>query len=160
MIGRSWFKSQHRAGQSCMSKCLWARYWTPHCSSVRDLRWAGDLSREYPALALRQGWDWLQQHTQEHPATPWLRTMTWHDTLVKFHSVPHTCCHEYLLEHHLWEHSPADALFPPIWAMFSGQLFGTAVLGNARVFLSLFCRISHICVLFLKMYRWSYSKYH
>ena len=31
-------------------------------------QWAGDLSREYPALALRQGWDWLQQ---QHPVTPW-----------------------------------------------------------------------------------------
>ena len=28
----------------------------------------GDLSREYPALALRQSWDWLQQ---QHPMTPW-----------------------------------------------------------------------------------------
>ena len=28
----------------------------------------GDLSREYPALALRQSWDWLQQ---QHPTTPW-----------------------------------------------------------------------------------------
>ena len=47
------------------------------CSSVRALRWAGDdLSREHPALALRRGWDWLQQ---QHPATPWKGTMTWHD---------------------------------------------------------------------------------
>ena len=61
-----WFKSQLRAGLSCM--CPWARYWTPHCSLVRALRWAGDLPREYPALALRQGWNWLQQ---QHPVTPW-----------------------------------------------------------------------------------------
>ena len=54
------------AGLSCMLKCPWVRYWTPHWSSVRALRWAGDLSREY--LALRQGWDWLQQ---QHPVTPW-----------------------------------------------------------------------------------------
>ena len=41
------------------------------------------LSREYPALALRQGWDWLQQ---QHPVTPWKgisgyrpwHDMTWH----------------------------------------------------------------------------------
>ena len=26
------------------------------------------LIKEYPALALRQGWDW---HQQQHPATPW-----------------------------------------------------------------------------------------
>ena len=65
--------------QSCMSKCPWARYWTPHCSSVRALRWTGDLSREYPALTLRQGWDWLQQ---QHLATPWKGISgygQWHD---------------------------------------------------------------------------------
>ena len=39
------------------------------------------LSREHPALALRQGWDWLQQ---QHPATPWKgisgsdNGMAWH----------------------------------------------------------------------------------
>ena len=74
-----WFKSRLRARLSCMSKCPWARYWTPHCTSVRALRWAGDLSREYPALALRQGWDWLQQ---QHPATPWKVISgygQWHD---------------------------------------------------------------------------------
>ena len=38
------------------------------CSSVRALRSAGDLFRVYLALALRQGWDWLQQ---QHPSTPW-----------------------------------------------------------------------------------------
>ena len=45
----------------------------------------GDSSREHPALALRQGWDWLQQ---QHPVTPWKgisgygqwHDMTWHDT--------------------------------------------------------------------------------
>ena len=43
------------------------------------LRWAGDLSREHPALALRRGWDWLQQ---QHPATPWKGISgygQWHD---------------------------------------------------------------------------------
>ena len=34
---------------------------------MRALRWAGDLSREHPALTLRQGWDWLQQ---QHPRNP------------------------------------------------------------------------------------------
>ena len=58
---------------------------TLHCSSVRALRWAGDLSRQYPALTLRQGWDWLQQ---QHPVTPWKgisgygRDMTWHVGLL------------------------------------------------------------------------------
>ena len=33
-----------------------------------SLRLAVDLSREHPALALRQSWVWLQQ---QHPATPW-----------------------------------------------------------------------------------------
>ena len=71
---------------SYMSKCPWARYWTPHCSLVRALRWAGDLSSEHPALALRQGWDWLQQ---QYPATPWKGISGygyWHDmTYSKFH---------------------------------------------------------------------------
>ena len=69
-------------GSAEVSKCPWARYWTPHCSLARALRWAGDLSREHPALALRQGWDWLQQ---QHPATPWKgisgdNDMTWHES--------------------------------------------------------------------------------
>ena len=54
------------------------------CRSVLEQdtepRIAHHLSREHPALALRQGWDWLQQ---QHPATPW-KGMSgygqWHDT--------------------------------------------------------------------------------
>ena len=57
----------------CMLKCPWARYWTPCCSSMRALCWAGDLSREYPALALRQGSATQLERDKR------LRTMTWHD---------------------------------------------------------------------------------
>ena len=46
------------------------------------LRWAGDLSREYPALALRQGGMGLLQ--QQHPATTWKGISgygQWHDMI-------------------------------------------------------------------------------
>ena len=88
--------SAGRAGRLVIGRSLvqipalgWAACWSvleqdtvpPLYSSVRALRWAGDLSREHPALALRQGWDWLQQ---QHPMTPWKGISgngPWHEML-------------------------------------------------------------------------------
>ena len=73
VIGRSLVQisALGRAELSCMSKWPWARYWTPNCSwcavgTLRALRWAGNLSRVYPALTQRQ----LGLAPATTPATP------------------------------------------------------------------------------------------
>ena len=72
-----WFKSQLRAElcvEVSLSKilnpklhlmCGWHLAWRP-LPSARALRWAGDLSKEYPALAQRQ----LGLAPAKKPATP------------------------------------------------------------------------------------------
>ena len=58
----------------CMLKCLWARYIAHQSATCDEL-----ATWEYPALALRQSWDWLQQ---QHPVTPWKWISgygQWHD---------------------------------------------------------------------------------
>ena len=63
-----WFKSKLRAELSCMSKCPWARYWTPNCSwcAVGTCHQWGpcDELATCPGCTLpspRDSWDWLQQ---------------------------------------------------------------------------------------------------
>ena len=70
----------HRAELTCMSKCPWARHWTPNCS------WCAPCIRELvtgPWCTLpspRDSWDWFQQNPWDPvKGIKWLQTMTWHD---------------------------------------------------------------------------------